>query len=202
MTRPGLASCSTGQPSPHSSMVPGRKFSTSTSDLAHRRMNSSTPRLLAQVDRHRLLVARFRQPGEGGVVPLRRRAEPAHRVARDRMLDLQHLSAVFAHDRCGVGPGEKVANVDDAHAGQRQGARCWQGMGIRAARGLACPSAGSARCRFALAGGRRAFFLSTHAKLLLVRLPLPPGPSAPKPHRWAGSSFHAPMPPLPGRSGR
>ena len=44
MTRPGLASCSTGQPRPHSSIVPGRKFSTSTSDLATRRTNSSTPR--------------------------------------------------------------------------------------------------------------------------------------------------------------
>ena len=43
MTKPGLAAESSFQPNPHSSIVPGRKFSTSTSDFDTSLMKSSTP---------------------------------------------------------------------------------------------------------------------------------------------------------------
>ena len=43
ITSPGLASLSTFQPRPHSSIVPGRKFSTRTSDFETSLMKSSTP---------------------------------------------------------------------------------------------------------------------------------------------------------------
>ena len=73
-----------------------------------------------QIDRDRLLVARFRQPRECRVVALGRGAEAAHRIAADGVLDLEHLGAVFAHDRGCVRSREKGADVDDANARERQ----------------------------------------------------------------------------------
>ena len=54
MIRPGLAAESSFQPSPHSSIVPGRKFSTRTSDFETSLMKSSTP-----LGRRRSIVTDF-----------------------------------------------------------------------------------------------------------------------------------------------
>ena len=49
-----------------------------------------------------------------------RLAEPAHGVASDGILHLQHLLAELAHDRGRVGSRQEGADVDDANAPQRQ----------------------------------------------------------------------------------
>ena len=108
------------QPSPHSSIVPGRKFSISTSDLASSFRNSCDAFGLPQVDGDGLAVARLAQPLERGIgravaVPKRRIGSPAMRV-----LDLEHLGAELAQHRRGIGTGQEIADIDHAHAAQRQ----------------------------------------------------------------------------------
>jgi hypothetical protein len=77
-----------------------------------------------QVDGHRFLVACFAEPGQG-VLALGRRAEVTHRVAADRVLDLQYLGAKFAQDGGAVGRGDHRRGIDDADAGK------WQpGLGL------------------------------------------------------------------------
>ena len=47
-------------------------------------------------------------------------AQRSHRVTGDGVLHLEHLGPEFAQDRCRVGSGDKVADVDDADPVERQ----------------------------------------------------------------------------------
>jgi hypothetical protein len=78
----------------------------------------------AQINRNRLLVARFRQPAEGRVMAFCRGAEPAHRIAGDRMLDLEDLRAELTEDGGSVRSGEKRSDVDDPDPRERRLPRC------------------------------------------------------------------------------
>ena len=106
---------------PSFSIVPGRKFSISTSAFAASRRASSRPARILQVERHRLLVAREAIATRATC----RRVEP--RASRGsgrppRWLDLDHFGAEVAEYAAGEGTGEQLAELQDAHAVERAGA--------------------------------------------------------------------------------
>ena len=74
---------------------------------------------LQQVDRHRALVAALAEPRECGVRAFGGGAEAAHRVATDRVFDLDDVGPELAHDGSGIRAGQEVADIDHAHAGER-----------------------------------------------------------------------------------
>ncbi len=59
---------------------------------------------------------------------LGRGAKPAHRIAGDRVFDLEHLGAELAHDRRRVGSGEKGADIDDPDPVHRRYGGEWRGF--------------------------------------------------------------------------
>ena len=69
MTSPGLSSCSCSQPMPHSSSLPGLKFSTTTSASAASRLTAAWPSALRRSDRQGALVAGLHLPPDRGSVP-------------------------------------------------------------------------------------------------------------------------------------
>jgi hypothetical protein len=74
--------------------------------------------LLAEVERHRALVAREDRPPQR-VVVVAQAAPVAHRVAARRRLDLDHVGPEVAEQRADVRAGEQLAELDHAQALQR-----------------------------------------------------------------------------------
>jgi hypothetical protein len=81
--------------------------------LRHQFEEQFDPFPLTQVDGHRLAVTRLAQPGERCVVTGGRGAKTPHRVAANRVFDLQHLRAELPQDRRCIRTGKKVAYVDN-----------------------------------------------------------------------------------------
>ena len=79
---------------------------------------------LAQVQRHRALVARLHLPPDGGA--FLDQAPVAQRVASLRRLNLDHIGAKLAQRLAAKRPGDQLAHFNDAHALQCSGAG-WKG---------------------------------------------------------------------------
>ena len=117
MTRSGLTPSSTSGPRPHFSSVPGRKFSSSTSQCRSRSSTIAAAALGLQVEHDGLLVAVDRAVQHRRVAGV----EPpvAQLVAGDGPLDLDHLGAeVGEHPARGRG-GDVVAEFE--HPDAREG---------------------------------------------------------------------------------
>ena len=82
-------------------------------------LNSSTPSAMMQIDRDRLLVARFAEPGQR-IAALGRRAEAAQGVSTQRMFHFDHVGAELAQDARAVGTGDHRRDVDHADSVQRK----------------------------------------------------------------------------------
>src|SRR5664280_1139632 len=119
ITRPGLMPCSTSQPTPQRSKVPGRKFSQTMSERATRSLNTFAPPRTVQVEGERLLVPRLGQPGQR-VTAAGRRPEVSEYVTADRILDLDHLGPELAEDAGAVRAGDDRGQIQHPQAGQRQ----------------------------------------------------------------------------------
>ena len=96
-------------------MVPGRKFSSTTSAVAHSSQRDLLPALGAQVERHGRLVAGQHGPPQR-VVVVAQAAPVAHRVAGRRRLDLDDLGPEVAQQGPDVGAGQQLAELQDPDA--------------------------------------------------------------------------------------
>src|SRR5215510_4930308 len=104
-------------------------------ELPHQRLASR----LADIDGDRPLAAVDRQIGRGlaGLASLRilvRDAQPAHVVAMDGMLDLDHVGAEIGQHLAGPGAGEHAAEIEHADMRQATGhGKCLQSHASAAA---------------------------------------------------------------------
>ena len=101
-------------------MLPGLKFSTSTSAPSSRRSSTSRPAGLDRSSADRALVAVDADEVAGVAVLVEGRAPVAHLVAL-RRLELDDLGAVVGQDHGAVGPAEDARQVDHLQPGQRAG---------------------------------------------------------------------------------
>ncbi len=121
-------------------MVPGRKFSSTTSAEAISRSQDFLPFGRLQVQGEALLVA---VDGEEVRRLAAHERRPAARVvALAGLLDLDHLGAHVAQRHGAEGPGEHAGEVDDPHAGQRRTGGRPAGRGLRAGGGGGLAGAG------------------------------------------------------------
>ena len=106
-------------------MVPGRKFSTSTSARSSNCLEDPAPLGVLQIERQTLLVpvdaeevrAFFTDEG---------RSPPARVVAAAGLLDLDDPRAHVGEQHRAVGPGQHARQIDDEQPVQR-----WRGIGHR-----------------------------------------------------------------------
>ena len=117
----GLLSLNSSGPRPHFSMVPGLKFSMTTSAVFHQPLDDAAAGLAAQIGGDRLLVPGQRAPPVGGAVFIHH-APGADRVAGNGRLHLDHLGAEVAEQGAGKGAGQQLADFHDADPVQRSAA--------------------------------------------------------------------------------
>ncbi len=78
------------------------------------------PLAAAQIERHRPLVPRLRQPSKRAVVACGRGAVAAPRIAGTRLFDLDHLRAELAQDGGGERCGDEGRHIEHPNARHRQ----------------------------------------------------------------------------------
>ena len=120
-------------------MVPGRKFSITTSAVAASRRKSAAPPLVLEVQRDAPLVARVVEPPVG-VARLARGAEPPQIVAGARALDLDDVGAELRETGGGERGGDEGGGVEHPDVVERHDRSCHQacsrmvGAAMRSAR--------------------------------------------------------------------
>src|SRR6266404_4879823 len=113
MTR-GLTSRSSSYPRPSSSMVPGLKFSITTSPTRTSALRSSLPRGCLRLSVTDFLLR---------LIEKKYAADPSGAAGgtHARLLDLDDLRAVVAEDLRGQGAGHDAGEIEDAHTVERAG---------------------------------------------------------------------------------
>ena len=116
-TSRGFTAESSSQPSPHRSSVPGRKFSSTTSDRLREPEEELGALRRGEIERDEALVSGERlEPQSGAVLA---RAVAARRIDARRMLDLDHVGAEVAEEHSGQRRREERGRFDDSDPGER-----------------------------------------------------------------------------------
>ena len=120
-TMPGFAAASASYVIPQRASVPGRKFSSTTSQPAGDAPRRFLPARFTQIDRDRALVASDRRPPQAATVDPH--AVAPHDVTDFGRLDLDDLGAEVTQHLARERPRDERAELQDACSRERRASR-------------------------------------------------------------------------------